>query len=73
MTRNQTVGRALLGMESKKPYEPPVGWPEKEPREAKSCLFCGARDHGYEECPKRAEAMQAEDIKPASAELRQDT
>jgi hypothetical protein len=51
--RNQITRRALLGMDSRKPYETPQWWPGNEGREAMCCSFCGSRDHRYEDCPQR--------------------
>jgi hypothetical protein len=45
--------RALLGMDSRKPYETPQWWPGNGDREAMCCSFCGGRDHRYEDCPQR--------------------
>jgi hypothetical protein len=45
--------RALLEMDSRKPYETPKWWPGGEDREAMCCSFCGGRDHSYEQCPQR--------------------
>ncbi|RUU46059.1 hypothetical protein EOD08_08905 [Mesorhizobium sp. M6A.T.Ca.TU.002.02.2.1] len=35
---------------------------------AKCCAYCGGRDHGYEDCPKRkadAEQQKEPDVDPA--------
>ena len=53
--RNQIARRALLGMDSRKPYETPQWWPGDGGREAMCCSFCGGRDHRYEDCPQRAD------------------
>lgn len=53
LRRNQMARRALLGMDSRKPYETPKWWPGGDDREAMCCSFCGGRDHRYEQCPQR--------------------
>ncbi|KQU83421.1 hypothetical protein ASD99_17340 [Mesorhizobium sp. Root695] len=55
LRRNQMARRALLGMDSRKPYQTPQWWPGRgyEDREAMCCSFCGGRDHRYEDCPQQ--------------------
>ncbi|MCZ8546885.1 hypothetical protein OOJ09_22085 [Mesorhizobium qingshengii] len=57
LRRNQMARRALLKMDSRKPYETPKWWPGGDDREAMCCSFCGGRDHRYEQCPQRNHAI----------------